>query len=264
MKGWAAAGALLGALVAVLACAPARWLADAVAAASGGQLLLVEARGTVWSGDALLVLTGGPASRDALVLPDRLSWRLRAKTRGLEVHARQDCCLHPDLRLLVVPGLGGVRLQVAARPEPLAQWPAAWLAGLGAPWNTLQPSGTVRLISRHGVTLQTTQGRMAFTGAAELQLDDMASRVAPVATLGSYRVQIAAQAQAGESAQIQLSTLRGPLQLAGEGQLGGGGAGTRLRFRGVAQAEPGSEAALGNLLNLIGRRQGAASVLTIG
>ena len=37
-----------------------------------------------------------------------------------------------------------------------------------------------------------------------------------------------------------------------------------LRFRGEAQAAPGSETALNNLLNIIGRRQGARSVITIG
>ena len=38
--GWAAAGALAGLLLALVLFAPARWLAQAVAAASGGQVLL--------------------------------------------------------------------------------------------------------------------------------------------------------------------------------------------------------------------------------
>ena len=40
--------------------------------------------------------------------------------------------------------------------------------------------------------------------------------------------------------------------------------GGRVRFNGQASAAPGQEAALGNLLNIIGRRQGAVSVITIG
>ena len=36
------------------------------------------------------------------------------------------------------------------------------------------------------------------------------------------------------------------------------------RFRGEATAEPGSESALNNLLNIIGKRQGASSVISIG
>jgi general secretion pathway protein N len=37
-----------------------------------------------------------------------------------------------------------------------------------------------------------------------------------------------------------------------------------VRFRGDAHAAPGAEAALANLLNIIGRRDGARSVISIG
>ena len=57
-----------------------------------------------------------------------------------------------------------------------------------------------------------------------------------------------------------LTTTSGALQLSGNGQFAAG----RLRFRGQASAAPGSEAALNNLLNIIGRRQGAQSVISIG
>jgi general secretion pathway protein N len=37
-----------------------------------------------------------------------------------------------------------------------------------------------------------------------------------------------------------------------------------VRFRGEARAAEGSQAALDNLLNIIGRRQGERSVISIG
>jgi general secretion pathway protein N len=37
-----------------------------------------------------------------------------------------------------------------------------------------------------------------------------------------------------------------------------------LKFTGEARAAPGFEPALNNLLNIIGRRNGAASVISIG
>ena len=40
--------------------------------------------------------------------------------------------------------------------------------------------------------------------------------------------------------------------------------GSRLRFTGEASAAPEREAALSNLLNIIGRRNGARSIITIG
>jgi general secretion pathway protein N len=59
---------------------------------------------------------------------------------------------------------------------------------------------------------------------------------------------------------VQLATRSGPLQLSGSGEWAAG----RLRFRGQASAAPGFEAVLGNLLNIIGRRQGAVSLISIG
>jgi hypothetical protein len=73
---WAAAGVLLGSLVAGLVFAPASWLASALSGASGQRLLLADARGTVWQGSAVMVLTGGEGSHDASALPGRLHWTL--------------------------------------------------------------------------------------------------------------------------------------------------------------------------------------------
>ena len=59
---------------------------------------------------------------------------------------------------------------------------------------------------------------------------------------------------------LTLSTLAGDLQLSGTGQW----VGQRLRFTGEASAAPEREAALSNLLNIIGRRSGARSLITVG
>jgi general secretion pathway protein N len=78
--------------------------------------------------------------------------------------------------------------------------------------------------------------------------------------LGSYRVQLSGSSGSNESATLQLSTTNGPLQVNGQGQW----VGPKLRFRGEAAAAEGSENALNNLLNIIGRRQGTRSIITIG
>ncbi len=265
MKRWAALGAALGALVALVAFAPAAWLAGAVTQASSERLLLADARGTVWQGSAVVVLTGGPGSRDASALPGRLHWRLGLDGSALALRARQACCLNGELLLRVVPGLGRLRLELPANSAgaALGQWPASWLVGLGTPWNTLQPAGTLQL-SSPGLWLEQVQGRWRFSGRAELLLGSMASRLSTLDTLGSYRLLLVGEATGGEAATLQLSTTSGALQLSGNGQFLGGGAASHLRFRGQARAEAGSEAVLNNLLNIIGRRQGAASVISIG
>ncbi|OYU93029.1 MAG: general secretion pathway protein GspN [Burkholderiales bacterium PBB5] len=146
-----------------------------------------------------------------------------------------------------------------AVPAPLGQWPAGWLAGLGAPFNTLGLGGTLRAASP-GFTLQSVAGRLQLAGALQLELQDASSRVSPLQVLGSYRLLLQGQAQGGDTATVQLQTTDGALLLNGTGQWTGG----RLRFRGAAQAAPGQDAVLANLLNIIGRRQGAVSVISIG
>ncbi|RVU47397.1 type II secretion system protein N [Rubrivivax rivuli] len=275
MKRWAVAGAATGVLVALVAFAPAAWLAGALASATGQRLLLADARGTVWNGNAVLILTGGEGSRDASALPDRLHWRLRPTGAGFTLHASQPCCINGEQPLRVAFGLGRVRLELpaagadagtglAAGPGPaFGQWPAAWLTGLGTPWNTLRPTGTLQL-SSPGLVLEQVQGRWRFTGRLDLTLATLASRLSTLDSLGSYRLTLSGDAAGEQPARLQLLTTEGALQLSGSGELLGSGAASRLRFRGQASAAGGYEAALGNLLNIIGRRQGASSIISIG
>ena len=273
---YAIGGAVLGLLAGGVLFAPAQWLADGLAQASQGRLLLAEARGSLWSGSAVLVLTGGPGSQDASALPGRLAWQLRPHWQGLRLRARQDCCLNGELQMLLQPGWGGYTLVLgppqprpaAAGSQPAARldvalvvghWPAAWLAGLGTPWNTLQLGGVLQL-SSPGFTVESVQGRVRLLGALALELRGVSSRVSTLPTLGSYRLSLQGPGAAGEAAALQLRTLDGALRLSGSGQW----AGAKLRFRGEAQAAEGQAAALQNLLNIIGRRQGALSVISIG
>jgi general secretion pathway protein N len=146
--------------------------------------------------------------------------------------------------------------------QPVGHWPAAWLAGLGTPWNTLQLGGQVAVRSP-GFTLQSAQGRVQAVGQLVLQLKDASSRLSPMPSLGSYQFTLQGQGPEGNAASpttLRLDTQEGPLRLNGTGQW----TATGLRFRGEAQADPGHEAGLANLLNIIGRRQGALSVISIG
>ena len=257
--GWALLGAAIGGLAALAAFAPAAWLAAGVASATGQRLLLADARGTVWSGSAVAVLTGGQGSRDASALPGRLSWSLSLHGLGLSVGLRQACCINGELRLAVHPGWSRLRLELPPTQGAVGQWPAAWLSGLGTPWNTLQPTGSMQL-SSPGLSLESVQGRWRFDGRAELELLGMGSRVSTLDVLGSYRLSLVHAPGSADGATLSLSTLNGALLLSGNGQW----VASRWRFLGQASAAPGSETVLNNLLNIIGRRQGALSVISIG
>ncbi|NUZ05615.1 type II secretion system protein N [Piscinibacter koreensis] len=256
---WALVGVALGVLVGVLAFAPASWLASAVAARTNGYVQLADARGSVWSGSAIAVLTGGPGSRDARSLPGRLEWSLKPRIDGFELIVRHACCLNGDVALRVKPRMGGMVATLAPTPGWVAQWPANWLAGLGTPWNTLDLAGTLRLVAPTGIGIETGNGSWHLSGRAELELLDVSSRLVTLAPLGSYRLAVAG-APAGPGAELTLSTLDGSLMLLGSGTWQA----RRARFRGEARAAAGSEAALSNLLNIIGRRDGARAVISIG
>ncbi len=252
--GWLAVlGCVVGAAAAGVLAAPAAWLGRAVDRASGGQLLLGEARGTVWTGSASLALTGGSGSEDASVLPGRLTWRLRPLTPlRWSVELGADCCLPRPAEVHLSLGLGSWQ---AAFADGVSHWPAALLAGLGTPWNTLGLDGALRLGLR-GLRVQRAQGRWVVDGGAELQALDMASRLSSLRPLGSYRLDLVG----GQVPLLSLSTLGGDLRLTGQGQW----VGSRLRFSGEATAADDREAQLANLLNIVGRRQGARSFISVG
>jgi general secretion pathway protein N len=257
---WAVGGVVVGVLVGIVGFAPASWLASYVASSTGERLLLADARGTVWSGSAVPVLTGGPGSRDASALPGRLEWEIGLKGLGFEVRTRQACCLNGIVALQLRPGLG--RTAITLKPPAggwVAQWPSAWLGGLGTPFNTLQLGGAVRLASP-GVTLESVQGRWRMEGQANVELVAASSRLSTLDTLGSYRITLSGDAANAGAPQLNLTTLEGALQLSGNGNFSPSG----VRFRGEARANSGDEAALSNLLNIIGRRDGARSVISIG
>lgn len=256
---WSILGIIVGALVAAVAFAPAAWLARAVASATGQRILLADARGTLWAGSAVLVLTGGPESRDASALPGRLDWTLGLAGPALELRARQECCLNGSVVLRLRPGLGRMTVTLVPSPVWTGQWPSAWLGGLGTPWNTLQLGGALRLVSP-GLTIESVQGRWRVDGRADLEVLGASSRVSTVDPLGSYRLTLSGDASQSGAARINLTTQQGALQLSGDGTWGPAG----VRFRGEARAGAADEAALTNLLNIIGRRDGARSVISIG
>jgi general secretion pathway protein N len=236
----------------VLAFAPAAWLAQGLAQATDNRLMLAEAQGSIWSGQARMVLTGGVGSRDALALPGPLRWTLQPTWSGLQLGLQADCCMRQPLTVQLSAGFDGFRAVVS---DQHSRWPAQLLVGLGTPWNTLSPEGQLQFTPR-AMQLRWAAGRLTLDGQLDVQALDMASRLSTLRPLGDYQLQLGG----GAVPTLTLRTLKGDLQLVGQGQWVGG----RLRFQGEASAVEGREAALSNLLNLLGRRQGPKSLISVG
>jgi len=230
---------LLAALVVVAIRAPAAWLADALAERT--RLRLVDARGTLWQGSALIGVSNG---RETTLLPGRLEWAVTGLRTG-HVWARAT---HHWLTKPVELGLAtsGVRFAKGS-----ARLPAAALAATGAPFNTLRPGGVLELRWTDG---ELTRG--AFDGELEVDWRDAQSALSPVVPLGSYRLRVAGRAG---PASVELETLAGPLEMRGSGKIEG----SHISFRGVAAAERDMQPALNGLLGLLGMRSGDKVLLAI-
>jgi len=175
---------------------------------------------------------------------------------------RSDCCMPTPLQMRVSPAWDGAQVQLS---DTASTWPAALLSGLGAPWNTLQPEGDLA-IAPHQLSLQWRSGRWRTQGGVKITAHNMASRLTPLKPIGTYQVDITTATAPTTGMDLKLSTVCGSLLLTGQGQWQGSGQGSGqgLRFQGEASAAPEHEAALNNLLSIIGRRQGARSLLSWG
>ncbi len=248
---WLLAG-IATVLLTLIAFCPAAWMAPIVESQTGGRLTLGDAQGTLWRGSAFI--GGAPSGADPVtpLLPGRFAWRLSP----MVVLGQVDLHLENPAALSQPVTLAGSWYQWQVSPSSV-RLPAERLAGLGAPLNTIQPSGEMLLswtplqVARQGSALE-------VSGSMTLLMNDIASRLSPIKPLGNYQLIMDWR---GRQAQLALKTLRGPMLLSGNGTLTNG----HLQFSGKAEAEAGQEERLANLLNLLGqrRREGDKNVIAL-
>jgi general secretion pathway protein N len=226
----------------LLAFFPASWVAQMVETQTGGRLTLGDAQGTLWRGSAFI---GGAASgKDAVtpLLPGRFAW----KVSPLVLVGSVDVELSNPESLSQPVNLRGGFSQWEVSPAAI-MLPAEGLSGLGAPLNTIAPSGRMKL-SWTSLQLAREGNAVSLNGRTTLELQDMASRLTSIRPLGSYTVALDWQ---GQAANLLLGTVKGPLLLSGTGKIDHG----RLQFSGQAEAASGYEDTLAGLLNLLGQRR---------
>jgi general secretion pathway protein N len=209
---------------------------------TGGRLTLGDAQGTLWRGSAFIGGAPGAGGAVTPLLPGRFAWSLSP----LVLFGHVALQLENPLALSQPIRIEGSWSEWQVSPAEL-MLPAEGLSGLGAPLNTLAPSGVMRL-SWTTLELVRQQQTVAVNGRTVLVMNDMGSRMTPIKPLGSYEL---AMDWRGQQAQLNLTTVRGALLLSGTGSLDRG----RLQFSGQAAAANGYEETLGNLLNLLGQRR---------
>ena len=248
---WLLGGIISIALI-VLAFFPEAWVVPLVEKQTGGRITLGDAQGTLWSGSAFI---GGAASGSGAItplLPGRFSWRLSPLILVGSVDIELE---NPEAVSQPVVVTGSWQ-QWQVSPAAILL-PAERLAALGAPLNTVQPSGQMRL-SWGLLQLARQEATVGITGTMNLEMNDIASRMSPIKPLGSYNL---AFDWRGTQATAALRTIKGPLLLSGTGTLVNG----RLQFSGKAEAESGQEEKLANFMNLLGqrRREGDKDIIAL-
>jgi general secretion pathway protein N len=238
---WLLAG-IVSAGITVLIFLPATWMATLVERQTGGRLTLGDAQGTLWRGSAFV--GAAPSGRDPVspLLPGRFSWQLSP----LLLIGKTKMALENSAVLTQPVTIDG-NWHTWEISSGEIELPAERLAALGAPLNTIQPSGQLRLMWSPLLLMRTGQN-ISLQGRAMLEMQNVSSRLSPIKPLGAYAMAFEWE---GQQARVALKTLRGPMLLSGSGMLING----RLQFSGQAEAEAGQEERLGNLLNLLGQRR---------
>jgi general secretion pathway protein N len=225
--------ALATATVATLASLPVSFVASAIDSASQGQVRLEGATGSVWDGrgQVRIALAGGAP----LVLP-RVEWSVRPWRLLLAELAADVRIGGSDIVgkgvVAVRPGGFFLRDAEATLPASVIADRVVWLRG----WNA---GGTFEARSADVEIL-----RNGIVGAAQLVWRDASANRMP--QIGSYQAALDGD---GRETRFRLTTLAGPLQLAGQGAFDAAGA---IRVQGTATTDPANRARLAPLLSLFG------------
>jgi general secretion pathway protein N len=221
---------------------PAVWVSHFLQRQTEGRFVLDDAEGSLWNGSAFIGVAVGKDDDLTPLLPGRFEWRLSpiALLGQIELLIQNADTLQQPL---YVTG-NFQHIQVSPNAVTL---PAQRLAGLGAPLNTIKPQGKM-ILSWNVLGVALVHGNVEMNGTMQLTMKDMSSALSNIKPLGSYLMNFNWH---GNTSDIELKTLHGPMLLNGTGTL----TQKRLRFSGTARAEKSQEDNLVSLLNLLGQRR---------
>ena len=236
-----ALGVVLVVAATVVMRAPAVWLGDWLQV--HGKLRLIDARGTIWKGSAMLGLSDG---RHVTLLPGRLEWKM-----GFATIFSGRAKIEISHSALAAPLAISIARESVALKGGRAEMAATILAAFGTPFNTVRPGGVLGL---RWSDIEIRSGVLG--GEVSIEWREAQSALSTVAPLGSYRLELTG---AGNTTRVLLTTLDGPLQLQGSGTVKGG----RISFKGMASAEPNMRPALNGLIGVLGPRVGENALLAL-
>jgi general secretion pathway protein N len=232
-------------LMTLVAFAPASWLGVMLEKETDGRFALGDVQGSIWSGSAFVGVAATKSGDLTPLLPGRFVWHLSP----ILLLGQIDFGVENSASLRSPVAITGNFRHVQVSPGGVVL-PSERLSGLGSPLNTVRPSGEITL-SWDELEMSLQNQQLDINGTMKLTMQEIASALSPIKPLGSYLMTFVWH---GQKADMNLTTLQGPLMLSGTGALVQG----RLQFSGSAQAQEGQEDKLANLLNLLGQRRPGA------
>jgi len=234
--------AIFSILLTILIFLPASWLGVVLEKQTQGRLSLGDVQGSFWHGSAFVGVASGIKDPVTPLFAGRFAWKISPLLLLAQVEAEVENPESLSGKLQISGNFSELRISPANLTLPTER-----LEGLGAPLNTIGPTGKMHL-SWSNLWLTRDKGVLSAHGQLRLTLDDIASRLSPIKPLGSYQIGFDLQ---GDKALMQLTTMNGPMMLSGSGEIVNG----HLQFSGKAWAQEDQEAKLANLLNLLGQRR---------
>tara|TARA_B100000945_G_C20412880_1_gene613548 strand:+ start:1619 stop:2389 length:771 start_codon:yes stop_codon:yes gene_type:complete len=232
---------LITALIAGLIFSPpASWITQILNLSTQKIFTFANTRGSVWSGSVIIAKPHNLEGQAVSILPGRFSWKLSPKLfLGLievEIH-------NPDVLKdsIIVKGRWS-NYHIASSTIKI---PSEKLKEIGAPFNTIDPSGELELSWTEVIIMFFDNSLPKIYGKMTLDLKNIATKLSPVKPLGHYRMEFEWNGDAGE---MELKTKEGPLLLSGKGEIAPG----RFQFVGQARADK-EKNQLKNLMNLLGQ-----------
>ncbi len=183
---------------------PASWFAWGLNRYTQGSVRIDPIAGSLWSGKGRLAIYYPSTTPHDL---GQTKWQINPLWL-LTGHARVSLQTnHPDKRITTTLVLTRTSLRLQ---DTDVEFPAAFVSQLHAPLSLIGPQGRVK-ISTSGLAVAPEK----MEGTAVLEWLNAGSSLSSVQPLGDYRLDITG---ADKIANLRLTTLRGDLELTGQGQ----------------------------------------------
>ncbi len=218
---------------------PASWFAWGLHRYTQGNVRLDPIAGSLWNGTGRLVVHYPPTTPHDFGQAEwgiNPLWLFTGRVQ-LSLHTS-----HQDRKIKTTLGMARNSLLLKDTEADLS---AAFVAQLYTPLSLISPQGKVR-ISAESLTLSPDR----VDGVAALEWLGAGSSLSSVQPLGDYRLDITG---AGKNANLKLTTLRGDLELTGQGQWQLQTGQVQINGSALPRARTGE---LESLLNMIGPDQG--------